>query len=148
VESVFSVGVEMIVIAIVAPPVVGVIAWQMMSTFQSLFVHANAALPPRVEKLLRILCITPDLHRIHHSEEISEQGRNLGELFPVWDRLFRTYLSTPAAGQAEMLTGLKEFPKERGANLGYLLTLPFRPQRQLWAEVRTEPGMTVQETVE
>lgn len=84
---------------------------------------------------MRILCFTPDLHRIHHSLEISEQGRNFGELFPLWDRLFRTYLSTPAAGGAGILTGLKDFPRERAANLAYLLALPFRPQRQPVAEV-------------
>lgn len=134
VEAFFSVGTEMIVIALLAPPVAGVVAWQLMSTFQGPFVHANATLPPRLEKLMRTLWFTPDLHRIHHSEEVSEQGRNFGELFPVWDRLFRTYLSTPAAGQAGMLTGLKEFPRDRGADLAYLLTLPFRSDRQPLAE--------------
>jgi sterol desaturase/sphingolipid hydroxylase (fatty acid hydroxylase superfamily) len=134
VEPVFSVGAEMIVIALLAPPLAGVVAWQLMSTFQGPFVHANATLPTRVEKLLRILFFTPDLHRIHHSQGVSEQGRNFGELFPVWDRLFRTYLSAPAAGQAAMLTGLKEFPREHGADLVYLLALPFRAQRQSDAE--------------
>jgi sterol desaturase/sphingolipid hydroxylase (fatty acid hydroxylase superfamily) len=125
-EAVLSVGAEMIVIALMAPPVVGVIAWQLMSTFQGPFVHANATLPPRVEKLMRALFFTPDLHRIHHSAESSDHGSNFGELFPVWDRLFRTYLSAPAAGQAAMRTGLKEFPREHGADLAYLLMLPFR----------------------
>jgi sterol desaturase/sphingolipid hydroxylase (fatty acid hydroxylase superfamily) len=126
IESIFSVGAEMAAIALLAPPVASIFIWQLMIIFQSLFVHANARLPSGVEKLIRVVFFTPDLHRIHHSAEIAEQGKNFGELFPLWDKMFRCYLSAPAAGQTGMVTGLKEFPDERGADLLYLLALPFR----------------------
>jgi len=148
VESLFTTGGEMCAIALLSLPVAGVLAWQMISTFQGLFNHANATLPRRLEKLIRIVFYTSDLHRIHHSEEITEQNRNFGEIFPMWDRLFRTYLSSPAAGQAGLLTGLKEFPQERGADLGYLLVLPFRSRRQPVAEVEAGPEAAIKPPAE
>ena len=77
-----------------------------------------------VETRLRRFLITPDMHRIHHSDRIAEQNSNFGILFPWWDRLFATYLEEPAAGHDKMGVGLREPP----GNVGLLgmLARPFR----------------------
>ena len=117
-------------IAILAAPPVAVLIAEMASTFQGFFGHANARLPEWLEKPVRAIFVTPDMHRIHHSEEIREQNRNLGDIFPWWDRLFGTYVSTPAAGQAEMMTGLKGYQNPSSLDFAFMLRLPFLPERR------------------
>ena len=117
-------------IAILAAPPAAVLIAELASTFQGFFGHANARLPEWLEKPVRALFVTPDMHRIHHSEEIREQNRNLGDIFPWWDRLFQTYVSTPAAGQAEMMTGLKGYQNPRSLSFAFMLRQPFLPERQ------------------
>jgi sterol desaturase/sphingolipid hydroxylase (fatty acid hydroxylase superfamily) len=89
--------------------------------------HANASLPSWLERSLRWIYITPDLHRIHHSAEMSEQSKNLGDILPWWDHLFRSYLAQPAAGQDGIVIGLKGLPPDRSLSPAFLLMSPFRP---------------------
>jgi sterol desaturase/sphingolipid hydroxylase (fatty acid hydroxylase superfamily) len=70
--------------------------------------------------------VTPDLHRIHHSEEYTEQNRNFGVLVPWWDKLFGTYLAAPAKGHEQMGVGLQGFQDSRSMNILHLLAMPFR----------------------
>src|SRR5437868_6554612 len=93
------------------PPALAVMALGLADAAVNFFAHANAALPGWMETLLRRLVITPDMHRIHHSEDIADRNRNFGIVFPWWDRLFGTYLPEPAAGQAGMAVGLKDGPE-------------------------------------
>lgn len=117
-------------IALLAAPPVAVLVAELASTFQGFFGHANARLPEWLEKPVRAIFVTPDMHRIHHSEEIPEQNRNLGDIFPWWDRLFGTYVSTPAAGQAEMITGLKGYQNPGSLGFTFMLRLPFLRERR------------------
>jgi sterol desaturase/sphingolipid hydroxylase (fatty acid hydroxylase superfamily) len=118
------------VIAIFAPPVAGVLFAELLSAVQSFFGHANASLPGWVEKPLRAVFVTPDMHRIHHSEEIEDQFSNFGDSLPWWDYLFRTYRAQPAAGQARMTVGLKGYQNDASLGLTFMLTQPFLPQRK------------------
>jgi sterol desaturase/sphingolipid hydroxylase (fatty acid hydroxylase superfamily) len=113
-------------IALFAPPPVAVFAAELLALALNLFAHANASLPDWVERVLRTILITPDLHRIHHSEEIVEQSRNFGQTFPWWDRLFGTYLGKPAAGEEGLTTGIKGLQDDRSLGVGFMLTEPFR----------------------
>jgi sterol desaturase/sphingolipid hydroxylase (fatty acid hydroxylase superfamily) len=113
-------------IAMLAPPPAGVFTSELLSTAVNLFSHANASLPGWVERLLSRAIVTPDIHRVHHSEEISEQSRNFGQTFPWWDWLFGTF----QAGERGRVfpTGVKEL---RDGNLGvrYMLRAPFESRR-------------------
>ena len=124
-------------IALLAPPVVSVLIVEVTFCFQSFFGHANAALPPGTERVLRRFYITPDIHRIHHSDVIAEQGKNLGDIFPWWDHIFGTYQAEPAAGQKGMAVGMRGLPKERSMQLGFMLAQPFLAASQ------AEPPETV-----
>lgn len=113
-------------IALLAPPPIAVIAVGVATALQNLFSHANLRLPGIVDHALRPFVVTPDLHRIHHSERFEEQNANYGFLFPWWDKLFGTYRAVPADGHEAMRIGLEELQDDRSANGLYLLTLPFR----------------------
>ena len=79
------------------------------------FNHANIALPAWLDGSLRIFIVTPDMHRVHHSVLGTEHDRNYGFNLSLWDRLFRTYLAEPSAGQQGMTIGLNAL-SERGAD--------------------------------
>lgn len=125
IEVVVLQGAYFAAIAIFAPPVIGVLIAELLSAFESFFGHANASLPGWAERPLRLLFVTPDMHRIHHSEEVREQYTNYGDCFPWWDRLFRTYLDQPAAGQKEMVVGLKGYQNDASLGVGFMLRQPF-----------------------
>ena len=117
-------------IAILAAPPVAVLMAELASTLVGLWSHANARLPGWLENRVVLFLVTPDMHRIHHSEEIQEQNRNLGDIFPWWDRLFGTYAAAPAAGQDGMVTGLSGFQSADSVKLAFMLQQPFLPERQ------------------
>ena len=125
IEVVVAQGAYFAVIAIFAPPVMGVLIAELLSVFESFFGHANASLPGWAEKPLRSVFVTPDMHRIHHSEHVSEQYRNYGDCFPWWDRLFRTYVDEPEAGREGLIVGLKGYQNDASLGMGFMLTQPF-----------------------
>jgi sterol desaturase/sphingolipid hydroxylase (fatty acid hydroxylase superfamily) len=130
IEVTLTQGVNLAAVAILAAPPVAVLTVELFSCAESFFSHANASLPGWLERPLRWMFVTPDMHRVHHSQEVQEQSRNLGDIFPWWDRLFRTYLEAPAAGQDRMLVGLKGFQSDESLDVFFMLLHPFRLQRQ------------------
>ena len=130
IEIVLTQAVYLSVVAIFAPPVAGVLIAELISGFQSFFGHANASLPGWVEKPLRCVFVTPDMHRIHHSEEVEEQFTNFGDSLPWWDYLLRTYRAVPAAGEKGMIVGLKGYQNDASLGLTFMLTQPFLPERK------------------
>ena len=118
------------VVALLAPPPDAVFGAELMTLLLNFFVHANASLPRTIERALRHVIITPDLHRIHHSEEMEEQWRNLGQTFSWWDRLFGTYLDRAAAGEEGLVTGVKGLQNPTSVEIGFMLSEPFRARPQ------------------
>jgi sterol desaturase/sphingolipid hydroxylase (fatty acid hydroxylase superfamily) len=140
-ELIVTQGAYLAAIVIFAPPVIAVLIAGVGASVASLFEHANTSLPARTEQLLRAVLITPDVHRLHHSDRESTQNRNFGEIFPWWDRMFRTYMESTAV-IGEVTPGLMGFPNSRGMDLFLLLGLPFRRQRRV-AGTATELGTQV-----
>lgn len=112
-------------ILLIAPPPTAVLIVAFTQVAIGFFVHANAMLPRPVDRFLRMLLITPDFHRIHHSIDESDQQRNLGTSLPWWDYLLGTYRADPTGGQQGMQFGVREVPPERGARLTHMLAAPF-----------------------
>jgi sterol desaturase/sphingolipid hydroxylase (fatty acid hydroxylase superfamily) len=134
-EVLYSQGVRLGAIALLAPPAVAVFVAELLTVILNLSAHANASLPARIEKLVRSLFITPDLHRIHHSREAHEQQRNLGQTFPWWDRFFGTYAARASAEGETFRTGLKGLENCDCLSIGFMLAEPFRALRQEDPEV-------------
>jgi sterol desaturase/sphingolipid hydroxylase (fatty acid hydroxylase superfamily) len=94
----------------------------------AMFNHANIALPAWLDRIVRTLVVTPDMHRVHHSVLWREHDSNYGFNLSVWDRLFRTYTAEPNLGQLGMHIGLTPYQSEAPTRFGWSLLLPFRRQ--------------------
>lgn len=92
----------------------------------AMFNHANVALPGWLDRALRLVIVTPDMHRVHHSVEQREHDSNYGFNLSIWDRLFATYTAQPAAGHEGMTIGLKPYQSAGPTQVGWSLMLPFR----------------------
>ena len=93
----------------------------------AMFNHANIALPARLDGMLRLVVVTPDMHRVHHSVLRREHDSNYGFNLSFWDRLFRTYTAQPEAGHQGMTIGLTPYQSEAPTRFGWSLWLPFHP---------------------
>jgi sterol desaturase/sphingolipid hydroxylase (fatty acid hydroxylase superfamily) len=114
-----------VVIALGAPPV-AVVLFEVLLNGGSLFNHANLAVPPRAERFLRWLVVTPDMHRVHHSADRRETDSNFGFTLPWWDRLCGTYRADPRGGHDAMVVGIGHFRTPHESRLDRLLLQPFR----------------------
>lgn len=103
-----------------------VIVFEVVLNGMSLFNHANMRLPARVEHWLRLVVVTPDMHRVHHSIDRGEHDSNYGFNLSIWDRLFHTYVARPRLGHRGMVIGLGEHQTEEPVRLGWSLLFPFR----------------------
>jgi len=92
----------------------------------AMFNHANIALPRALDRTLRLLVVTPDMHRVHHSVLRCEHDANYGFNLSLWDRLFRTYVAQPEAGHKGMTIGLDPYQTEQPSEFVWSLALPFR----------------------
>ena len=107
------------------PAVVAVILFEVLDTAQEWLQHANARTPRWLDRLVRPVLITPDMHRVHHSARQAETDSNFGGVFSFWDRLFGTYRAQPRDGHDGMTLGLEAFREPRDHRIDRLLTQPF-----------------------
>ena len=89
-----------------------------------MFNHGNIRLPAIVDRYLRLIVVTPDMHRVHHSVVIRETNSNFGFNLSWWDRIFGTYRRQPEAGHEGMTIGLSQFRKPGDLTLPRILLLP------------------------
>jgi len=127
-EAILTTAAGLVVIVVLGAAQVAVLLSQLITLSVSFFEHANLKLPTSVDRILRLFLITPDMHRIHHSELARESMSNFGSVLPVWDRLFRTYLAEPAAGHDGIRFGLPEFQGRKHLTIPWMLAQPFLPQ--------------------
>lgn len=126
-EILGSMVIKFAAIAALGPPVVAVLLFEVLLNATSMFNHGNVRLPARLDRILRWLLVTPDMHRVHHSVEEDETNSNFGFNLPWWDRLCGTYREQPRGGHAGMTIGIHGVNAPRDAAwLPGLLTLPFR----------------------
>lgn len=129
VEILLSMLIKMAAVAVSGAPPAAVAAFELALAGTSLFNHANIRLPSRLDAMLRLLVVTPDYHRVHHSVERDETDSNFGFNLPWWDRLLGTYRAQPRGAHETMPLGLKEFRGPEWISLPRLLALPFSPYR-------------------
>lgn len=129
VEIVFSMVIKGVVVAGLGAPALGVVIFEVLLNAASMFNHSNVRLPLWLDRGLRFVLVTPDMHRIHHSVVRAETDSNYGFSLAWWDRIFRTYRAEPAAGQLGMVIGLPSFRDPGELRLDRMLTQPFRGDR-------------------
>jgi len=125
VEILASMGLKIGLVYALGPSALAVLVFEVLLSGTALFNHANLALPVAVDRVVRLVLVTPDMHRVHHSVRREEHDSNYGFCLSVWDRIFRTHVPQPKAGHDAMTVGL-EWQDERPAKLGWVLGLPFQ----------------------
>ncbi len=125
IEIVISMGIKAGAITLLGAPVVGVIIFEILLNGAAMFNHGNFFIPLGLDRVLRLLVVTPDMHRVHHSVFPSETNSNFGFNLPWWDRLFGTYRSQPMKGHDQMTIGLNQFRDPSRLTLPWMIALPF-----------------------
>ena len=125
IEIVLSLILKMAVVALLGAPALAVLIFEIVLNATSMFNHASIKLPGNWDRVLRLLVVTPDMHRVHHSIHGDETDSNFGFNIPWWDRLFRTYRPQPRDGHEKMTLGLPYFRDARSTNIISLLVQPF-----------------------
>ena len=132
-EILISLAIKIAAVLAFGIPPVAVFLFEVALNATSLFNHSNVSMPPWLDRIVRLVLVTPDMHRVHHSILREETDSNFGFNLPWWDRLFRTYRREPQAGHKGMTIGLPIFRDRRELRLDRMLTQPFRSDQ-------TEPG--------
>jgi sterol desaturase/sphingolipid hydroxylase (fatty acid hydroxylase superfamily) len=122
VEIVLSALYKIILVVLLGVDPVVVIAYEAMLSAMAVYTHANLRHPLLLERVLRIVIVTPDMHRVHHSDRPAETDSNFGNTLSLWDRLFGTYR---AIAQTPLRIGLADVKSERSSQFAWTLMSPF-----------------------
>ncbi len=126
VEIILSMLIKFATIVVLGPPVVAVVIFEVILNAMAMFNHGNVRLPLAMDRLLRLLVVTPDMHRVHHSVEDNEANSNFGFNLSLWDRLFGTYIDQPREGHEKMTMGIHGYRDPNQVDkLPGMLALPF-----------------------
>lgn len=125
-EIVLSMVWKAAVVVALGAPVLSVLIFEIVLNGSSMFNHSNAGLPLKLDRMLRPVIVTPDMHRVHHPTDRRETDSNYGFNFAFWDRLFRTYNVQPKRGHDGIEIGLEQYRGDAPAGFLWALALPFR----------------------
>lgn len=121
-EIVFSMLLKSMAITIIGAHPKGILVFEIILSSMAIFNHSNLYLPPQLEKILRYVFVTPQMHIIHHSEEQDESDTNYGFNLSIWDRVFKTYTDQ---WKSNKIIGQRMFQREEDQKLLHLLKQPF-----------------------
>lgn len=139
IEIALSMLIKLGVIVALGAPAMAVVLFEILLNATSMFNHGNVRLPAAVDRVLRFLIVTPDMHRVHHSIKRRETDSNFGFNLSLWDRLFGTYRAQPEGGHEGLTLGIPDFRDPRDcATLPGMLAIPFRGRARRAS--RLEPG--------
>ena len=125
-EALFTAAFFFGAILLLGPPPVATVAAEIAVAISGLVVHANAKTPAWFERYVRLLLVTPDMHRVHHSTVVEEHNSNYASVVSAWDRIFGSYVSEPGAGHVKMSIGLSSLREKECLSLRWCLLAPFR----------------------
>jgi len=125
IEIALSMLLKIGIVYALGPTAFAVILFEILLNGSAMFNHANIRLPQKLDRIVRLLIVTPDMHRVHHSDIRAEHDSNYGFSLSIWDRLFGTYVAQPSKGHDAMTVGLR-WQDARPLSLGWNLLLPFR----------------------
>lgn len=125
-EILLSMLLKLAAIAALGAPPIAVLLFELILNAAAMFNHGNVRIPTSVDRWLRLLIVTPDMHRVHHSIVRNETNSNFGFNFPWWDRWFGTYRAQPRAGHQAMTIGIEQFRDPVELRLDRVLLQPLR----------------------
>ena len=124
VEIILSMAIKFAAVAVLGPPAAAVLVFEVLLNGTAMFNHSNIRIPLGIDRVLRLIVVTPDMHRVHHSVVPQETNSNFGFNLPWWDRLFGTYRAQPADGHDDMTIGIELFRSRRDLWLDRMLIQP------------------------
>ncbi len=125
IEILLSMVWKLTIVVALGAPAAAVLGFEVLLNATAMFNHGNVRIPERLDRWLRWLVVTPDMHRVHHSIVPAETNSNFGFNLPWWDRLLGTYRPAPAAGHDRMTVGLEQFRDPGELRLDLMLLQPF-----------------------
>lgn len=125
IEIILSMVIKLSVVFALGLPPVAVVIFEVLLNVMAMFNHGNIYIPSKIDRVLRCVVVTPDMHRIHHSVIPKETNSNYGFNISWWDRLLGTYRQQPQNGHKGMDIGLKIFQDSKFLNIHWLLIQPF-----------------------
>lgn len=129
IEMVLSMLWKNAVVIALGAPAAAVVVFEILLNAAAMFSHARVALPEALDRRLRRVLVTPDMHRIHHSVHRDETDSNYGFLVSAWDRLFGSYRAAPREPLETMSLGVEGMRSPAATGFFALLTGPFRSAR-------------------
>lgn len=129
IEIGLSMLLKIALVFLIGPSAVAVVVFEVVLNGMAMFNHANARLPAGLDRVLRLVVVTPDMHRVHHSTIQPETDSNYGFNLSIWDRVFGSYVGQPRGGHEGMAIGLDDFPGEAPTGIGWALAAPFTASR-------------------
>ncbi len=126
IEIFLSVFVKAIAIILIGVPVFAVVLFEIILNGAAMFNHSNIRMPIWLDRIIRFVIVTPDMHRVHHSIHKNEHDYNFGFFLSIWDWAFQSYRHQPKDGHEKMVIGLNEFDDAEVTRIDKLLTQPFR----------------------
>ena len=125
IEVALSMLLKIGLVYLLGPSAIAVVLFEIILNGTAMFNHANLRLPIHIDRIVRSILVTPDMHRVHHSVLRNEHDSNYGFALAIWDRLFGTYVDQPSKGHDEMTVGL-QWQDQRPSQLQWSLLLPFK----------------------
>jgi sterol desaturase/sphingolipid hydroxylase (fatty acid hydroxylase superfamily) len=126
-DGLFTGAFHLALIAALGAPLEAVVLSEVIQIGFAFFVHGNLKIPTKIDRYLRLVFVTPDVHRLHHSTISAETNANFSGMVTWWDRLFGTYMDQPRGGHEGMTIGLEEFRDPKHLQLQWILANPFLP---------------------
>lgn len=123
-ELVLSSFIRLPIIVLIGMSFSELVLFEVMLNSSTLFHHSNVALREKWDRMLRILFVTPNMHRVHHSIERGEMNSNFTSLLSVWDRVGRTF--SMRDNTRTIIFGLSAFREEKYQRLWGFFITPFR----------------------
>jgi sterol desaturase/sphingolipid hydroxylase (fatty acid hydroxylase superfamily) len=130
-EIILSLAIKFAAVAAIGAPPLSVLIFEVILNGASMFNHGNIRIPLSFDRVIRMVLVTPDMHRVHHSVVALETNSNYGFSFSWWDRLLGTYIAQPRGGHDKMKIGLNGYHDDRSLKLSALLTMPFFYQKRV-----------------
>ena len=127
-ESIFRAIGTVLAVFLAGTPIAVVFIYQSLSALFSQFNHANIHLPKALDRFLSWFIVTPDMHKVHHHYVQPLTDTNYGNIFSIWDRMFRTFAEVPDASTLTFGIDTHMDPNETD-RAGNLMAIPFQDYR-------------------
>jgi sterol desaturase/sphingolipid hydroxylase (fatty acid hydroxylase superfamily) len=124
IETVWRFLFAIVPVWILGIPAQAVLIQRLLQATNGIIEHADIRLWAPLDRVLSLVWVTPNVHKIHHSREVSETNSNYANLLTVYDRVLGTY--TPADRATSVVYGLDEGDPAKTASFPSLLSMPFQ----------------------